>query len=153
MTFRYLSHPRYQRQQKHKMIRLYTVSLLSQLTVNSMNFRAKLLFITVLTLLFSPSLILANPAKQSTGGRITQSASLPSSFEDYRQECLQRAKKEGLTPDVSKDLCNCTIKKFQSQYTFSQFRALVQKSKSDRTASRTLTSVGEACFDQILYEE
>jgi hypothetical protein len=28
----------------------------------------------------------------------------------------------------------------------------VQKSKTDKAAARTLSSVGEACFDEILYE-
>jgi hypothetical protein len=73
-------------------------------------------------------------------------------FESYRQECLQRSRRQGLANDVANDLCNCTMKKFQSRYNLAQFRALVQKSKSDKTAARTLTAVGEACFDEVLYE-
>ncbi len=75
------------------------------------------------------------------------------SFEDYKRECLQRATREGLARDVADDLCNCTINKFRSRYTIQQFRALVQKSKQDKAAARTLSSVGEACFDEVLYEE
>jgi hypothetical protein len=73
-------------------------------------------------------------------------------FESYRQECLQRTQREGLANDVANDLCNCTMKKFQARYTLTQFRALVQKSKTDRTAARTLSALGEACFDEVLYE-
>jgi hypothetical protein len=79
-------------------------------------------------------------------------ANNPPTFDSYRQECLQRARAEGLTADVAKDLCDCTIKKFQARYNLQQFRTLVQKSKTDKTAARTLSSVGEACFDEILYE-
>lgn len=74
------------------------------------------------------------------------------SFDNYRQQCLQQARGEGLTADVANDLCNCTIKKFRERYSLQQFRDLVQKSKTNRTAQQTLTQVGEACFDQVLYE-
>ncbi|WP_157867445.1 hypothetical protein [Gloeothece citriformis] len=96
--------------------------------------------------------LLATEVKQTSGGRSTQSAAVPSSFEDYRKQCMQQARGQGLSGDIAEDLCNCTIAKFQSQYNFSQFRALVVKSQNDRNAARTLTEVGETCFDQILYE-
>jgi hypothetical protein len=83
---------------------------------------------------------------------IAQSPSTDS-FEDYKKECLQRATSEKLPADVAQELCNCTIARFRSQYTLEEFRALVQKSKSDKTAAQTLTSVGEACFDEVMYEE
>lgn len=114
-----------------------------------------LCFIGTLLLVSLPvtqSNLLAREIKQSTGGRVTQNASVPSSFDDYRKECMQRSTRQGLPQDVALDLCNCTIKKFQSQYNFPQFRALVVKSKNDRTAARTLTAVGETCFDEVLYE-
>lgn len=95
---------------------------------------------------------LAKEVKQSAGGRVTQNATVPTSFQDYHKQCLQRATGEGLAQDIAQDLCNCTIKTFQSRYNFSQFRAIVAKSKTDRTAARTLTQVGETCFDQVLYE-
>lgn len=98
------------------------------------------------------SKLLARDVKQSAGGRVTQNASVPSSFDDYRKECMQRATGEGLPQDVAQDLCSCTIKRFQSQYNFTQFRTLVVKSKNDPTAARTLTAVGETCFDEVLYE-
>lgn len=106
---------------------------------NSKNISRKFLLLAAL-LLFIP----VSPVKSQN--------SPPSSFEDYRKTCLQRAAAEGLPKDIAQDLCNCTIKRFQSQYTLAQFRALVEKSNSDRNAQRTLTQVGEACLDQVLYE-
>ncbi len=94
----------------------------------------------------------ANSPKGTTGERITESASVPVSFEDYRQECVQRATGQRLPQDVVQDLCSCTIKKFQSQYTFAEFRSLVQQSQKDRAAAQKLTAVGEACLDEVLYE-
>lgn len=75
------------------------------------------------------------------------------SFEDYKKECLQRATREQLPQDVAQDLCNCTIARFRSQYNIDEFRALVQKSKNNSTAAETLSSVGESCFEEVLYEE
>lgn len=75
------------------------------------------------------------------------------SFEDYKKECLQRATNEKLPPDVAQDLCNCTMNRFRSQYSINEFRDLVQKSKNNPTAADTLTSVGESCFEEVLYEE
>ncbi|MDV2999462.1 MAG: hypothetical protein N5P05_001068 [Chroococcopsis gigantea SAG 12.99] len=83
---------------------------------------------------------------------LIQNSTANATFESYRRECAQRAKQQGLTADVAADLCNCTIKKFQQTYNLNQFRALVQKSKTDKTAARNLTQVGEACFDEVLYE-
>lgn len=95
---------------------------------------------------------LAN-SKELATERVAQASSAQYTFEDYKQECLQRATREKLPQDVAQDLCNCTINKFRSQYTIEQFRSLVQKSKSNATAAQTLTSIGEACFEEVLYEE
>lgn len=101
------------------------------------------MFIGILGLSMS---VHANP------GLIAQSTASATTFESYRQECVRRSRGEGLALDVANDLCNCTLKKFQARYTLAQFRALVQKSKTDKTAANSLSSVGEACFDEVLYE-
>ena len=75
-----------------------------------------------------------------------------SSFDTYKQECLQRVRTQGLTQEVALDVCNCTIKKFQSTYSLAQFQALVKKSKTDTAAARRLAEVGETCFESVLYE-
>lgn len=85
--------------------------------------------------------------------QVAQAVSSQYSFEDYHQECLSRATREKLPLDAAKDLCNCTIKKFRSQYTIQEFRSLVQKSKSNASAAETLSAVGESCFEEVLYEE
>jgi hypothetical protein len=112
----------------------------------------KLLLLSALLLLVSPLSNAETPKDNANNHRVAQSASVPNSFEDYRKTCLQRATGEGLPRDVAEDLCNCTIKTFQARYTLSQFQALVQKSKTNKNAQRTLTDVGEACLDEVLYE-
>jgi len=103
-------------------------------------------------LTFIGLLALCLPLQANNTVYLSQSSNTATTFDSYRQECLQRARAEGLAADVAKDLCDCTIKKFQARYNLQQFRALVQKSKTDKAAARTLSSVGEACFDEILYE-
>ena len=103
-------------------------------------------------LTFIGLLALSLPVQANNAVYLSQSSNTATTFDSYRQECLQRARAEGLAADVAKDLCDCTIKKFQARYNLQQFRALVQKSKTDKAAARTLASVGEACFDEILYE-
>jgi hypothetical protein len=103
-------------------------------------------------LIFIGLLGLYVPLQANNSVYLSQNPNSAPTFDSYRQECLQRSRAEGLTVDVAKDLCNCTIKKFQARYSLQQFRTLVQKSKTDKTAARTLSSVGEACFDEILYE-
>ena len=103
-------------------------------------------------LTFIGLLALSLPVQANNAVYLSQSSNPATTFDSYRQECLQRARAEGLAADVAKDLCDCTIKKFQARYNLQQFRALVQKSKTDKAAARTLSSVGEACFDEILYE-
>jgi hypothetical protein len=97
-------------------------------------------------------LALSLPVQANNAVYLSQSSNTATTFDSYRQECLQRARAEGLAADVAKDLCDCTIKKFQARYNLQQFRTLVQKSKTDKAAARTLASVGEACFDEIFYE-
>jgi hypothetical protein len=108
------------------------------------NKRYLLTFIGLLALYF--------PLQANNAVYLSQSSNTATTFDSYRQECLQRARAEGLAADVAKDLCDCTIKKFQARYNLQQFRTLVQKSKTDKATARTLASVGEACFDEILYE-
>ena len=103
-------------------------------------------------LTFISLLALSLPVQANNAVYLSQSSNTATTFDSYRQECLQRARAEGLAADVAKDLCDCTIKKFQARYNLQQFRTLVQKSKTDKAAARTLSSVGEACFDEILYE-
>lgn len=88
-----------------------------------------------------------------THSAIAQTVVSQYSFDDYKKECLGRATQEGLTPDVAEELCTCTIAKFQSRYSLEEFRALIQQSKTNKTDAETLTSVGEACFEEILYED
>lgn len=84
---------------------------------------------------------------------IAQNTSPQYSFEDYKKECLQRSATEGLPPQDAQKLCNCTINRFRDRYSIQEFRALIQKSKNNKTAAETLSQVGESCFEEILYEQ
>jgi hypothetical protein len=75
-----------------------------------------------------------------------------SSFDDYKVNCMQRVRQQGLTQAVALDVCNCTIKKFKSLYSLQQFQDVVKKSKSDKAVANRLRDVGEACFESVLYE-
>ena len=108
----------------------------------------KIFFSTTATVIYfalqsslSASLAATKPAKSSN------------SFDQYHQECLQRVSKQGLAIDVAKDVCNCTMMKFKGQYNIQQFKAIVQKSKTDKASARQLSKVGETCFEKVLYEE
>lgn len=89
--------------------------------------------------------------KKQANSSVTQPTNA-ASFEDYKKECLQRATQEGLPKDIAEDLCQCTMTQFRQQYSIDKFRELVRKSKTDKNAQRTLSNVGESCFEEILYE-
>lgn len=71
----------------------------------------------------------------------------------YAQECMQTSMAEGLAEVEAKQLCNCTLDKFQSQYSLDEFKELTANSVSDKKAEATLIEVGQVCFEQMLYEQ
>jgi len=70
----------------------------------------------------------------------------------YAQECMQTSMGEGLVEAEAKQLCNCTIDKFQSKYSLGEFKQLTAASVSDKKAEATLVEVGQICFEEILYD-
>jgi len=76
----------------------------------------------------------------------------PTSFDEYKQECLKEVKKKGLTVSDGEKLCNCTVTKFQKSYDTNQFKILLEKAKTDKKALATFKSVGEDCYNDILFE-
>jgi uncharacterized membrane protein len=78
----------------------------------------------------------------------------PTDFvQNYNQECMQTSMGEGLDEAGAKQLCNCTLNKFQQQYSLQEFQKLTAASATDQQAQNTLVEVGQVCFEQILYEE
>lgn len=73
--------------------------------------------------------------------------------QSYAQECIQTSMTEGLTEQEAQKLCNCTIDKFQSQYSLEEFQQLTTASRQDKKAETALVEVGQVCFEEILYEE
>jgi hypothetical protein len=128
-------------------------------TINSVknnSLRQRLISISLLSLTLSMLVTSASQATQSKRShpqRTPQILAAQYSFDNYRQECLQRASREGLPPETANELCNCTISRFRNRYTIQQFRTLVQKSKTEKAAAQTLAEVGEACFEEVLYEQ
>jgi hypothetical protein len=95
--------------------------------------------------------VLAENLRREIPQQVAQNSA--SAFESYRKECLQRVTRQGLRGQVAQDICNCAINKFRSRYSIAQFQNLIQKSKTNKTAARTLSDVGEACFEEVLYQE
>jgi hypothetical protein len=69
----------------------------------------------------------------------------PQTFVDeYMTTCLQRATQEGLEEQDRRQLCACTLTKFQASYSMEQFKKLSQSTRED---------IGYQCLDEILYED
>jgi len=71
---------------------------------------------------------------------------------NYNQQCLVRSQKEGLAFDSAKTVCDCTIKAFRKKYSTEKFREITRKSETDKKIANQLREVGEACFEEILFE-
>ena len=77
----------------------------------------------------------------------------PTKFvQDYSRECIQTSMTEGLGEIEAQNLCQCTIKEFQKQYSLQEFKDLTAASATDETAENTLIEVGQFCFESMLYE-
>jgi len=79
-------------------------------------------------------------------------AGSPTSFEQYKSECLRHTNTRGLSTTDGEKLCNCTIAKFRASYDASQFGAILLKAKANKKIQATFKSVGESCYDEILYD-
>lgn len=71
---------------------------------------------------------------------------------NYNEQCLVRSHREGLPVASAKSVCDCTIKTFRGKYTTEKFREMTKKSETDRRIANQLREVGEACFEQILFD-
>jgi len=88
---------------------------------------------------------------------ISTSWSIPSnltSFEQYKVECIKEVNHRGIAGSDGEKLCNCTLGKFKSIYNEKQFRSLLEMAQNpeNKKAIGALNSVGEACYDKILYD-
>lgn len=63
---------------------------------------------------------------------------------DYLTDCRELAIAEGLLAEDADILCQCTIDKFQKQYSFEEYEQLPQEVKEE---------VGYDCFDELLFED
>jgi hypothetical protein len=72
---------------------------------------------------------------------------------DYMKDCHKSVVARDIPAEEADTLCKCTLNKFQSQYSVSEFQTLVRNSKKDKKAAGKLTEVGNTCFEQILYEQ
>jgi hypothetical protein len=72
---------------------------------------------------------------------------------NYKQDCLKRSLQEGLPLDAAESVCNCAINEFRKRYSPQQFKEVTQQAETDRAVAEKLREVGEACFEEILYEE
>lgn len=110
------------------------------------------LYVTCLTLsLFSTTNTLVNAANSFKSGAVE--AYPPEFIQDYSQECMQTSIEEGLAEKEAENLCQCTIKEFQQQYTLKEFKELTAAAATDEAANNSLIEVGQICFENILYEQ
>ena len=72
---------------------------------------------------------------------------------NYLKNCMQRTLAEGLPQEQAQSLCDCTINRFQSQFTIDEFKTLTEAAKDKPEAAAALSEVGESCFEEILYAE
>ena len=117
---------------------------------------------TKLALLFIGSLIFTifTPVSLSAAeGAVNTTDSSESPYQypqdyvqDYLQECIQTSMTEGLVEKDAQTLCNCTLNKFQQQYSLTEFKQLTAASQTDENAANTLIEVGELCFEAILFQ-
>jgi hypothetical protein len=93
------------------------------------------------------SLIASSGLQAAEKTNTTQKAALnryPQDFtNNYMKSCNAVAGKE-LPSKEAQELCTCTLKNFQSRYSYDQYKKLSQETREE---------VGYSCFDSILYEE
>ena len=106
--------------------------------------RLILICAAILPLLAPPNKLLATTK---------QEAKYPENYvSDYIKSCIQRATAEGLPELDAESVCNCTIARFQAQYTLDELNELTKTADSNPEAAEALREVGTACFEEILYE-
>jgi hypothetical protein len=72
---------------------------------------------------------------------------------NYKQECLKQSQKEGLPAAASETVCNCVINDFRKRYNPVEFKKLTEQAQTNRSVAQKLREVGEACFEEVLYED
>ncbi|TVQ46108.1 MAG: hypothetical protein EA365_06395 [Gloeocapsa sp. DLM2.Bin57] len=114
------------------------------MTKNSMNkafnslLPLALRYIGIFCLLFIPGKVFAQESQPTPHV-------YPEDFvTDYLADCRELAIAEGLLPEDADILCQCTIDKFQAQYSFEEYEQLSQEAKEE---------VGYDCFDELLFED
>ena len=73
--------------------------------------------------------------------------------QQYRQNCMTASTAEGLTEPDAEELCECTLTKFQQEYSLAEFKELNAKAKENQESANALVEVGQSCFESILFEE
>ncbi len=119
-----------------------------------MKTKLALLFIgSLIFTIFTPvSLSVAEETVNTTDSSETPYQYPQDYVQDYLQECIQTSMTEGLVEEDAQTLCNCTINKFQQQYSLKEFKQLAATSQTDENAANTLIEVGELCFEGILFQ-
>ncbi|CAD5959980.1 hypothetical protein PCC9214_03122 [Planktothrix tepida] len=68
----------------------------------------------------------------------------------YISSCRQRSIQEGLTEQQAKTVCQCTINRFQSQYSFEQFLKIYTQAQKTKESPDEFVDVGIDCATQLL---
>lgn len=71
---------------------------------------------------------------------------------NHKKDCLNASQSEGLPAKTAETVCDCAITNFRKKYTPEKFADLTTQSKTNPSIKAKLREVGEACFENILFE-
>lgn len=119
--------------------RLHPISP-SLLLKTSQNFY---LFLLILSCLMSKTLAIA-----STSDKAEQYP--PEFVNNYNLECMQTSIGQGLDERQARKLCNCTLNKFQEQYSLTEFKQLMGAGVDNQQEPNDLIKIGKVCLEQVV---
>lgn len=95
--------------------------------------------------LLGPSGVLANPTPQSKQAQNQYPSAV---VNGYINACQKKATASGLSASQATKLCRCTIQKFQSRLTISQFQELNRQARQGNPPA-VFTEVGMECYGEL----
>ncbi|BAZ44158.1 hypothetical protein NIES4102_11640 [Chondrocystis sp. NIES-4102] len=101
------------------------------------------LSLLILSFLMSKTLAMASTPQKAQ--------QYPADFvENYNLECLQTSQGQGLDEIQARKLCNCTLNKFQEQYSLTEFKQLMGAGVNNQQGRNDLIKIGKVCLEQVV---
>ncbi len=70
-------------------------------------------------------------------------------IETYITLCTQQSVDQGLTPQQSKTLCNCTLNQFQARYSLDEFIRIYAQVNQNQETPEEWIDIGLACAEEL----